>query len=241
MARYFNRDTLAIVAALVGPLLMAVALVPWRTSVSSVNAALVMVVVVVAVAANGSRLAGALAALSAAVWFDFFLTEPFNRFTIADRADIETTVLLLIVGLAVSQLATRVRQPEGHHNHGCRISETNPRHRRARPFRAVAAGGGRTGSRRADRAARLHRMPVRVRIALGDPPRLERDGSIAWSRRHWDVDRLGLPQDEVELRAFRDGSYYGRFMLRGTPGAVPPLEARLVAVTLADQVGATKV
>ncbi|TKA01704.1 histidine kinase, partial [Actinacidiphila oryziradicis] len=30
----------------------------------------------------------------------------------------------------------------------------------------------------------------------------------------------------------------GRFMMQPTPGAVPPLQARLVAATLADQVGA---
>jgi K+-sensing histidine kinase KdpD len=40
------------------------------------DAALVLVVVIVAVAANGHRLAGLLAALSAAAWFDFFLTAP---------------------------------------------------------------------------------------------------------------------------------------------------------------------
>jgi len=51
-----------------------------------------------------SRLAGVLCALSAGVWFDFFLTEPYNRFTINDRADVETTVLLLLVGVAVTEL-----------------------------------------------------------------------------------------------------------------------------------------
>jgi hypothetical protein len=34
-----------------------------------------------------------LAALSSAVWFDFFLTAPYLTFVIIDRADIETTVL----------------------------------------------------------------------------------------------------------------------------------------------------
>jgi K+-sensing histidine kinase KdpD len=38
--------------------------------------ALVLVVAVVAVAAIGNRLAGALAAVSAAAWFDFFFTVP---------------------------------------------------------------------------------------------------------------------------------------------------------------------
>jgi hypothetical protein len=40
------------------------------------------VVVIVAVAAAGNRLAGYLAALSAAAWFEFFLTRPYEQFTI---------------------------------------------------------------------------------------------------------------------------------------------------------------
>ncbi|MFE3579673.1 DUF4118 domain-containing protein [Streptomyces vinaceus] len=51
-----------------------------------------------------------MAALSAAAWFDFFLTEPYQRFAIADRDDVETAVLLLVVGLIVSQLAVRARR-----------------------------------------------------------------------------------------------------------------------------------
>ena len=99
------RDRLVLVAALVGPLLVALALVPFRTDLSRTNAALVLVVVVVAVAAFGNRVAGAVAALSAAAWFDFFLTRPYPRFTINGGEDIETAVLLLIVGLIVSRLA----------------------------------------------------------------------------------------------------------------------------------------
>ena len=72
--------------------------------------ALVLVVAVVAVAAIGNRVAAALAALSAAAWFDFFFTVLYERFTIRSSADITTVVLLLLVGLAVSQLAARARR-----------------------------------------------------------------------------------------------------------------------------------
>ena len=61
--------------------------------------------VVVAVAANGYRLAGILAAVSVAVWFDFFLTRPYETFSITRRTDIETTVLLLVIGVAVTEIA----------------------------------------------------------------------------------------------------------------------------------------
>jgi K+-sensing histidine kinase KdpD len=40
-----------------------------------------------------------------AVWFDFFLTQPYERFTITRRTDIETTVLLLVIGVAVTEIA----------------------------------------------------------------------------------------------------------------------------------------
>ena len=238
MGRLLHRDFLAIIAALAGPLVIAVALVPLRGSVSSVNAALILVVVVVAVAANGNRPAGALAAASAAAWFDFFLTEPYLRFTIADRADIETTVLLLVVGLAVSQLAARARRLKvvtiTDAGYLRRIHDTVEMARSANSPRVVVDHV----RRELTELLNLKECRFEYGSLLGKPPRLERDGSIVWGRRLWDVDRLALPPEEVELRAFRDGSYYGRFMLRGTPGVVPPLQARLVAVTLADQIGA---
>ena len=39
------------------------------------------------------------------------------------------------------------------------------------------------------------------------------------------------------MRTFGNGQYYGRFMLKARPGSKPSLQARLVAVTLADQAG----
>ncbi|MFB6871559.1 hypothetical protein [Streptomyces sp. NPDC056323] len=72
----------------------------------------------------------------------------------------------------------------------------------------------------------------------GRPPRLEEDGTIAWSERCWDADRDGLPREELELRVFHNRHFYGRYMLQPAPGAAPPLAARLVAVTLANQAGA---
>src|SRR4029077_13418000 len=38
-------------------------------------------------------------------WFDFFLTRPYETFSITRRTDIETTVLLLVIGVAVTEIA----------------------------------------------------------------------------------------------------------------------------------------
>ncbi|MGW9209749.1 DUF4118 domain-containing protein [Embleya sp. NPDC055664] len=92
------------------PVAVAGALAPFRERFAGANVALCMVVVVAAVAANGHRLAGALAALSCTVWFDFFFTKPYESFTITRSADVQMAVLLLLVGLVVSEIAARARR-----------------------------------------------------------------------------------------------------------------------------------
>ena len=57
-----SRDRLAVLAGLVAPVALAAILVPFRSSIPNTDAALAMILVVVAVAANGYRLAGILAA-----------------------------------------------------------------------------------------------------------------------------------------------------------------------------------
>ena len=104
-AGVLSRDRLAVLAGLVVPLALAVVLAPFRASFPDTDAALALLLTVVAVAANGNRLAGVLASASATVWFDFFLTRPYERFAIAGRTDIETTVLLLVIGVAITEIA----------------------------------------------------------------------------------------------------------------------------------------
>ena len=72
---------------------------------------------------------------------------------------------------------------------------------------------------------------------LGHPPRLEPDGTVMAGHGRWDVEKAGLPAEEVEVRTFGNGQYFGRFMMKPKPGSRPSLQARLVAVTLADQAG----
>ncbi|MFE7313518.1 DUF4118 domain-containing protein [Streptomyces sp. NPDC057555] len=237
MLRYLTRSRTALAAALLLPPAVCAVLLPFRAWMSNTNAALLLVVVVVAVAILGHRLAGALAAVSAALWFDFFLTRPYERFAITKSADIVTAVLLLAVGIAVSQLAARTRElkviaiTDGDYlaqiHHTARLVETaaGPDTVIDHVRRQLVGLLGLSGCR------------FEYGTLIGHPPRLMEDGSIAWGRRHWDADRDGLPAEEVELRVSHGGHFHGRFMLRGTPGTAPPLAARLVAVTLADQAG----
>lgn len=73
---------------------------------------------------------------------------------------------------------------------------------------------------------------------LGHPPRLQQDGTVTSGHSHWDVDQFGLPDQEVELRTPAGRRPLLRTLHGPARGAGPSLQARLVAVTLTDQVGA---
>ncbi len=108
----FERRTaaLALLSAVLVPPAAAAALIPARAHTDNANIALGLVVVVVAVATLGHRLATVVSAVSAAVWFDFFQTRPYYSFTISTHDDVVTAVLLLVVGVIVGELAIRTRR-----------------------------------------------------------------------------------------------------------------------------------
>ena len=89
---------------------VAVALVPGRGHLDTADNALVLVVAIVAVASTGRRAAAVVAALASALAFDFFLTLPTARSGSPVTQDLVTEVLLLVVGLAVGELAARGRR-----------------------------------------------------------------------------------------------------------------------------------
>lgn len=237
MTRYLTRDRAAIAAAVVVPLALAAVLLPWRGSWSNTNVALLLVVAVVAVAAAGNRLAGALAAVSAAVWFDFFFTQPYERFTIRHSSDVTTFVLLLVVGVAVSQLAAWARHLKAvtiaDAGYLARISQS------AALSKSASSPDEVVEHVRKELIGLLDLRDCRFEygMLLGRPPRLEADGTVQTRYGYWPADESGLPDQEIELRAFGNGQYYGRFMMTPRPGSRPPLQARLVAVTLAELAG----
>src|ERR1700750_1776294 len=218
MIRRLSRDRLAALAALVPPVAVAATLVPFRSSIPSTDAALAMILVVVAVAANGYRLAGYLAALSVAVWFDFFLTQPYETFSITHRTDIETTVLLLVIGIAVTEIAVWGRRE--------RLTAS----RRAgyldginSAAQAVAAGGSASAlieqvTSQLTQLLGLRSCRFQYGVAgVGPPARLRRDGSVAIGQRAWGVDAEGFPTgSDTELLVESGSLLQGRFLM--TPG-----------------------
>ena len=213
MTRYLTRDRIAVLAALAAPLAVAAVLLPFRASWSNTNVALLLVVVVVGVAVAGNRAAGGLAAVWAALWFDFFFTVPYYRFTIRSRADVTTAVTDAGYLAQIHETASLAKSAT--------VPEVVVNHVREQLTGLLDLQGAR----------------FEYGALLGHPPRLEPDGTVTVGHSRWDVELSGLPAQEIELRTFGNGQYYGRFMLQARPGSRPSLQARLVAVTLAGQAG----
>ncbi len=232
--------TLVVGAAATAPLVACAALVPFRDSVANTNAALGLVLIVVIAASTGVRPAGIVAALSSAVWFDFFLTEPYNQFTITDRADIETAVLLVLVGAAVTEVALWGRRQQA------RASREQGYLAGVLSTAATVAAGQSSTSSLIDHVAGQIVEVLQIDDCRFDSgsgsglPTLGSDGTVVHNGRMVDVDRHGLPtRSEIALVIQSGGVVRGRFLLTAATRVVrPSLEQRLVAVALANQVGA---
>jgi K+-sensing histidine kinase KdpD len=238
LVRRLQWDRIVVFAGLALPCAVSAIMAPFRSSFPNTDAALVLVVVVVAVAANGHRPAGWIAALSAAVWFDFFLTRPYERFTITGRPDIETTVLLLVVGIAVTEIAAHNRKHKT-----TALEEANFVARIHSAAAAVATGESATFIVM-QVAAQLIDL-LFLRDCRFDPAGSDRhgaymtqDGDVFLAGMRWKVEKMGLPGTEVELIVEYQGRFFGRYVMVPTPGKAVSRERRVVASALADQVGA---
>jgi K+-sensing histidine kinase KdpD len=216
------------------------AIVPFRMRFENTNAALALVLVVIAAAATGVRWAGIVAALSGTVCWAFFLTQPYQQIAITNREDIATAVLLTLVTLAVAEILwgrrQQARASEQHDYLGGVL----------RTAGIVAAGSSHTEGVIVHVADQLVEL-----LGIDDcyfdsdthdaaPAAIVRDGTVVRRGRDLEVERFGLPTDcEIELRVHHDGITRGRFLLvASTRVARPSVAQRQVAVALADQVGA---
>jgi hypothetical protein len=227
-------------AGLIAPFLIALALVPFRESLANAAAALVLVAVVVAVAAFGDRKAGVLATLSAAAWFDFFLTKPYERFTISSAHDIETTLALIVVGFSVTEIAVHSRRMYTVAMHEGEYLAA------LRELSDLVAGGApiETVISEATRelmdvlaVSRCNFENVASASLPGSIPRLERTGEVELAGERFDLTSGGLPSGEIEIAVQGRGRTYGRFVFEATPGGALSIEQRITAIALADQLG----
>lgn len=236
-----SHTTVVLGGAALGPLVVAAALGALHGTVTATTSALILVLLVVAAASTGLRSAGIVAALSAAVGYDYFLTQPYNSLKIDHPDDVQAAVLLLVIGLAVSELAQwGLRQ-----------------HARARRGTGYLNGVLGTAELATDGQTDLEALTLLVARQVADvldvddcrfEPQgherhswttLQRDGSVWHGGREIDVARHGLPTDDlVVLKVSHDGHHLGQLTISSAVRVVRPTpQQRKIAVLLADLLG----
>lgn len=233
----FARRSVIVSASVAVPFLVCAAVAAAGRAVPDASVAVGLVLVIVAAAATGLRSAGMGAAASAAVWFDFFLTQPYDSFAIDSAEDIQVAVLLLLVGLGVTELAlfgqkqrAQLGRERGYLDGVVTTAESV----------ADDVPADTVVSSVADRVREVLRADRCTFVGGGSlpaRPRIRRDGSLVRGEHLLPVDRSGLPVDqEVVLPVETEGQVVGWFAVTAAARVARPTAAeRRVAVLLADQ------
>jgi hypothetical protein len=227
----------------IAPIVVAAALVAIRGEVRNTSVAVLLAVVVVATGTLGGRSAGLVTGLTAAASYDFFHTRPYLSLHVRDTGDLGVTILLLALGLVSglrrwnTGVAAGRRTGDG----------AGPDHIRLRLDRLASGAGGR-GVIALGRCAlidvfqlvdcQFEPAPFADRL---DVAHLERDGVVGHRRYRLLPDgelEVELPAEGIALPVRSGGEVLGRFVLDFGPSAGASLEQRIVAIAVADQVGA---
>lgn len=227
------------VVALVAPLAAAALMVPFRAHTQASNLALVMVAVVGASVVPGFRRAALLAGMSAGLWFDFFLTRPYETFSIERSGDIQTAALMTVAAVLVGTIAARRRKAgekaerSGDEVIGLYVSA-----------QMLSAGA------RAETVVETIAGQIRDLLFVAgcrydpgypaeDEPLIGRAGDLDWRGHNWSLLRHGWPLVDVSLPIDSGGRHVGRFLLSGPATGGPLILDRvLTALALADLAGA---
>src|SRR6476660_1033219 len=226
--------------AILGPVAVSGVMVAFRGQLFNTNAALVLVLPVLAAAILGGRVGGAVSAGIATLCFDFFFTRPYYSLTISRGDDVETTIVVFAVGLVVGELGVRSLRNE----HLARASRREVD--QVRRVAELAAGAGSRGrlisvverevvELLGARGARFERAPFTTTL-----PRLGH-GMVTLPGADPNGGRPFGPANEVELPVWGRGREIGRLVLvlptDSVRVAIQPAD-RAIAVALVDQLGA---
>ncbi|WP_426571518.1 DUF4118 domain-containing protein [Aquihabitans sp. McL0605] len=235
MKRTWN-DTEVVSAALGAMAAMVVAglLGAVRTQISQANCALLLVLVIIAAGYSGGRRAGVATGLLAAASFDFFLVRPYGSLAIKNRDDVIATGLMLVVGLAVGQIASR--------GHEARAASQAGTDEVAGVYRVagISADGADITTviaaveREVAQVLRLDECRFEALPPLEPLPELDPDGRVDAPYVHMG-DGFVLPAQGVVIALRHGGVQRGWLVCRPAPGTVGiSRDRRRTALVLAD-------
>ena len=220
------------------PIAVAAVLVPLRVHMASANLALILMATVVLAAAVGGRQAGVIAAATATLSFDFFLTRPYQSLTIDSADDVETVVVLLLTGLLVGGVAGRrwAAQAQAAVSH----EEIGRLHRvadlvakGAQPAEVLAVCECELRG-----LLRLDHCEFEAGSAASDLPRLERNGTVTGGSLRFVDGEFALRHLQSTSRFCIEATVWARSFSPDARMLVSRSSSACVAVAIADQAGA---
>jgi hypothetical protein len=158
---------------------------------------------------------------------------------ISSSNDLETELFLLLVGLAVGELAARGRRYQ---------TAAQLRSQELRQLHDIA--GQVVLDDTSDFVVMHVAMQLAQQLGLADcrfeidyhddriVPTVDRSGFVRWGPNEWDTKRWGLPPWGVELPVWGHGRQLGRFYLVPQDARPVDEDALANAIALADQAGA---
>jgi Domain of unknown function (DUF4118) len=230
-----TRSQPARVTAAILPIALACLLVTVRGVLDRSDLALLMVLGIVAVATSGDRIAAAIGATIAAASFDFFLTRPYGSLRVDSAPDIETTLILLLIGLAVGQIsivgrerrrdARRAQEELGRLEHVAARLATDAG---VTPLVLLVAG---------EIAEVLSLVECRFERERPALPELFPNGQVQSSTFVFTGEGFELPRAGLALAVVGGGATVGWFRLVPRRTVAVSLESRKVAIALAQLLG----
>jgi Domain of unknown function (DUF4118) len=232
-------NLIGLAIGVLGALALSVAMIPLRDHLHNDNMALALVIPVLIAAVVGGRWAGALSAITGALCFDFFFTQPYQSLRIASGNDIASSVVLIIVALISAEVGIRARRG----GHSARESRADL----DRLYRVIdlAARGGDiedvVSSARAELIGLFGLADCAFETATSESalPRLGIRGAIEGAQLVATHTDFLLPPGGVELPVVGRGREFGRLVLFASESVRASLQKRLVAVAIADELGIT--
>jgi K+-sensing histidine kinase KdpD len=208
-------------------------LVLVRDTIGNTNVALILVLFIVAAAVFGGRLAGATAAVVAAISFNFFHTQPYLTLRIKEGQDVVTVLLLLVVGLAVGELAIlrrRTKYEAVSQASGARVLED--------VVALLAADATAEDTWTAVRDGLERALGVRSAAFVpgagaADIPLLTRTGRVVPTLSTWTGHGFQLPP-LTSIPVVSGTGVLGHIEVESTSGRAVSLDERKVAVALGD-------
>jgi hypothetical protein len=232
------REATGLAIGALGSIGAAAVLVSVRGQLANADVALILMVFVLAGALVGGRTVGVFSALVAAASFDFFFTEPYRTLKIANREDVITTLILLAVGAILGEVAgwsarlgQRLREDRSEIKRLHRVAELAARGETEEDMILVVTAELIATLRLQD--CTFERPPF-----VGELPVMERNGQIGGRLHHYTREGFELPREGAQLLVVGAGRTVGRFRLAPTHGVGVSPERRLIAIALADQLGA---